>query len=125
MASRKNSKTSKTAHVLTLLSGGIPPEERQEPSPHDQADTQAAAAPVSNAPEPRHLLTPPILEVSRANSEALSSTIHDALENALAEELLAECRLLPQRDFSPQKDLSSRKSLSPLKSLSPWKSLPP
>ncbi len=103
MASKKNSKTSKTAHVLTLLSGGAPSEERPESPPQDQADTQAAPAPVSSAPEPepRRPLTPPILEVSRANSEALSSTIQDALENALAEDLLAEMPSVPAEEPAP------------------------
>jgi len=89
MASKKNSKTSKTAHVLTLLSGGAPTEERPETSAPDQPSAQEAPPPAA-APEPRSPLTPPILEVTRANSEALSATIQDALESALAEELLAE-----------------------------------
>ena len=79
-------RSSKTAHVLSLLSGASAP----EPQAVDQT---ASAAPVSSeAPasppqtEPRHL-SPPILEVARSSNAALSESIRDALQTALEEEL--------------------------------------
>ena len=107
MAGRKNSRTSKTDHVLSLLAPAAPESaqpapakaeparsaEKEESAPAStresarpvpaQERAQSAAAP----PAPvRHTL-PPILEVARANQEALSETIREALEESLAEEL--------------------------------------
>lgn len=95
MAGRKNNRSSKTDHVLSLLSN--PPQD------HAQQETQPAppppAAPVQETPPaeppaappeqlPRETrLSPPILEVARANNEALEETIHSALEDALLEHL--------------------------------------
>ena len=107
MAGRKNTRSSKTDHVLSLLSN--PPQDRaqQEETPKEQPSSPspagvkpaapcaekpaavppeaAAAAPAGGPREPR--LSPPILEVARANNEALEEAIHTALENALLEEL--------------------------------------
>lgn len=107
MAGRKNSRTSKTDHVLSLLAPAAPESaqpapakveparsaEREESTPAPArerarsvpAQERAQSAAASSAPV-RHTL-PPILEVARANQEALSETIREALEESLAEEL--------------------------------------
>ena len=107
MAGRKTSKTSKTDHVLNLLAGTTGQESTGKPSaptvqePHSESEATSPAAPAAGpdslqAPDnpaaavPRHRLTPPILEVARSNNEALSETIHNALEAALEEELAKE-----------------------------------
>ena len=92
----KNSRSSKTAHVLNLLSGGTPevkpdavppPREAPPPAPLEPAppasDMSVPEAPSSAA----RRLSPPILEVARSNNAALSESIHTALESALQEEL--------------------------------------
>lgn len=105
MAGRKGSKTSKTEHVLSLLSGGAPqaaPADAPAPqaAPADSPAAQpAASAPARAAGRP---LAPPILEVARTNNEALSETIHLALEEALLEELAPEEAAPPPDDGSPE-----------------------
>ena len=95
MAPRKGSRSSKTDHVLNLLSHPSTPEPQQpakqaanEKAPEETLPTSApegSAAPHHDAP-PREerRLTPPVLEVARANNEALEETIRGALESALA-----------------------------------------
>ena len=98
----KNSRSSKTAHVLNLLSGGTPevkpdavppPREAPPPAPLEPAppasDMSVPEAPSSAA----RRLSPPILEVARSNNAALSESIHTALESA-AGLLGADCRPL-------------------------------
>ena len=103
MASKKNSKTSKTAHVLTLLSGGAPSEERPESPPQDQADTQAAPAPVSSAPEPepRRPLTPPILEVSRPTPRRCPLRSRTPWKMPWRRICWQKCRLSLRKSLSP------------------------
>lgn len=88
MAGRKNSRSSKTDHVLSLLTDSAPePAAGEAPAP-----SVPETRPVESAPAPaqeRHL-SPPILEVARTNNEALEETIHSALEDALQEELAQE-----------------------------------
>lgn len=92
----KNSRSSKTAHVLNLLSGrhaggkagrGAAPQGSTSPAPLEPAppasDMSVPEAPSSAA----RRLSPPILEVARSNNAALSESIHTALESALQEEL--------------------------------------
>lgn len=94
MAARKNSRTSKTDHVLSLLAGGsqapkaeaaqadAPVQKSQEtPKPQEGQTAKAEAAP---AQERR--VVPPILEVARMDEE-LSETIREALSENLAQEL--------------------------------------
>ena len=110
MAGKKNARSSKTDHVLNLLAhpSSPTPEKPSEPSPvpvpSPAAETapaptpepaaptaQAApAAPVADAPTRETRLAPPILEVARANNEALEEAIHSALEDALLEHLEEE-----------------------------------
>lgn len=103
MAGKKSSRSSKTDHVLSLLSAGT----REEPHPvsgggaEQEAQPQPgpAAVPVQgeepsqgtqlpHAPAIREgeRLVTPILQVARTNNEALSQTIRDALSQALEEE---------------------------------------
>lgn len=97
MAGRKGSRSSKTDHVLNLLSGGTREEETHAAPPPETesapaAEEQPAPVPVPEpAAQPLHRegerLTTPILQVARTNHEALSQTIRDALTQSLEEEL--------------------------------------
>lgn len=111
MAGRKNSRTSKTDHVLSLLAGaGTDREETspapaagEETAPARKAETPQAAS--SGAPE-RHL-APPILEVARLHNETLSETIREALTENLEQELAAqpskpEAEPQPAAESAPQ-----------------------
>ena len=108
MAARKGGRSSKTEHVLNLLSHPTPAEpaqqpQEQKPSPAPAVQespataaapaTPAATAPVAVAreePAPQRHLSPPILEVARTNNEALEETIHTALAAALEAEVPQE-----------------------------------
>ncbi len=103
MASRKskNSKSSKTAHVLNLITT---PEQREaaqrqaeaEAAPEELAPAAAEAAGQTPAPEaaepapapPARPLAPPIIEMARSQDEKIASQIRSALNDELA--LLAE-----------------------------------
>lgn len=95
MAGRKNNRSSKTDHVLSLLSNPPQDHAQQEtqpapPPPAAPVQETSPAEPPAAPPEqlPRETrLSPPILEVARANNEALEETIHSALEDALLEHL--------------------------------------
>lgn len=136
MAAQKKGRSSKTNHVLSLLSGaGVPtepqteekepgekqaaqqPQEQQsekkeaapqkrkrssskpkEPVPQTQEVTEEQEEPAEERPPevvpseaaepaPRRTLTPPIVEVARANNEMLAETIKNALNEALEEEI--------------------------------------
>lgn len=90
MASRKSSRSSKTDHVLSLLAGAAPEQERekQEPEKQEAASRPQAVADPQPAPlRPAEHLSAPILHVARTNNEALSRTIRDALSQALEEDL--------------------------------------
>ena len=83
---KKGSKSNKTAHVLNLLAPNEEKEAATEPLQAETAgETPAGDASAETIPAPRPL-TPPILEVARANDEQISLQIKDALES----ELLAE-----------------------------------
>ena len=99
MATKKNTRSSKTDHVLSLLSNSSAQEPAAEevpaaaeaPSEDSPAAAPAvAAAPATEAPPSApQRLSPPILEVARTNNEALEATIHQALEAALEEDVAA------------------------------------
>lgn len=87
---KKGSKSNKTAHVLNLLAPNGEKEResaevRPEPAGDDEAPAEDTAAEAAPAPAHRPL-TPPILEVARANDEQISLQIKDALESALEAE---------------------------------------
>ncbi|MBM6665131.1 late competence development ComFB family protein [Flavonifractor plautii] len=88
MAGRKGSRSSKTDHVLNLLSGGAREEEARpaaEEQPAGTPPTEPETAPVEHREGERFVA--PILQVARTNNEALSRTIRDALTQSLEEEI--------------------------------------
>ncbi|WP_294548051.1 late competence development ComFB family protein [uncultured Pseudoflavonifractor sp.] len=100
MAGRKGSRSSKTDHVLNLLSGGAKKEEtpaapeqekrvREETAGGQPPQVEQQPAPAEGGLARRNgeRLGPPILQVARTNNEALSQTIRDALTQTLEEEL--------------------------------------
>lgn len=78
--SKKNGKSTKTAHVLNLLTAPGAEAETAAPAEAEDGETAAPAAPA--APRP---LTPPILEVARNDDEQLSGQILQALEEEFPE----------------------------------------
>ena len=87
MAGKKGSRSSKTAHVLNLLSGGEAPEApEQRPAAGTERTEEPQAGPTPPPPPRERPILPPIVEVARTNSEALSETIRSALEKELEEE---------------------------------------
>lgn len=99
MATKKNTRSSKTDHVLSLLSNSSAQEPAAEEvpaaaeAPSEEspaaAPAVAAAAATETPPSAPQRLSPPILEVARTNNEALEATIHQALEAALEEDVAA------------------------------------
>ena len=88
MAGRKGSRSSKTDHVLNLLSGGAREEEARPAAEEQPAGTppvEPETAPVEHREGER--IVAPILQVARTNNEALSRTIRDALTQSLEEEI--------------------------------------
>ena len=84
MAGKKGSRSSKTAHVLNLLSGGEAPEApEQRPAAGTERTEEPQAGPTPPPPPRERPILPPIVEVARTNSEALSETIRSALEKEL------------------------------------------
>lgn len=105
MAGRKGSRSSKTDHVLNLLSGGVKKEEAPAAPEQEKAGSEASVSiekpreeqisvPGERSEPTEGDLTrrgggrlgPPILQVARTNNEALSSTIREALTRTLEEE---------------------------------------
>ena len=83
MATKKGSKSSKTAHVLNVLSSP-----KQEIGPEEEGVDQQIDGeedPVQEA-APSRPVRVPILEVARANDDALSEQIRDLLEQDWMEE---------------------------------------
>ena len=96
MATKKNNRSSKTDHVLSLLSNSSAPEPvaedtRSRVAPTGEpAATAAPASPAAEAPSSSsQRLSPPILEVARTNNEALEEAIHQALQAAFEEDMPA------------------------------------
>ena len=96
MATKKNNRSSKTDHVLSLLSNSSAPEPTTEEvpvvdAPADEAPAAASTpTPTAEAPSGNsQRLSPPILEVARTNNEALEEAIHQALEAAFEEDMPA------------------------------------
>ena len=81
MASNRDSKTSKTAHVMNLLSKN----RSAEPAPAPQAETAAPAAAAQESAAPTAAPIPPIISSITADA-AVSSQIKDALEASLTTE---------------------------------------
>lgn len=117
MAAKKSTRSSKTDHVLSLLSHAG----SQESAPADSAapdsaapeETPAAvsASEAAAAPQPAptvapittsQRLAPPILEVARSNNEALEETIHLALEAALEDAVAPVAEAAPIAEPAPE-----------------------
>ena len=81
-ATKKNTKGSKTAHVLNLLTAPDAPKEGAPAGDEAAASSAGQAAPAASS---RPLL-PPILEVAQSNDDNLAQQIQQALEDELAEE---------------------------------------
>lgn len=115
MAGRKSTRSSKTDHVLSLLSHSSSPETAPADAPAPAqpaetpsvsaaavpaeapaADTPAADVPAAPAASTAQRLSPPILEVARTNNEALEETIHQALEAALEEAITTAAPPVPE-----------------------------
>lgn len=91
MAGKKGGRSSKTAHVLNLLSGGeVPEAPEQRPAAETERTEEAQAGPTPPQQPRERPILPPIVEVARTNSEALSETIRSALEKELEEEQAQE-----------------------------------
>lgn len=89
-ASKKSAKTSKTSHVLNVITGGPP----ADGAPTAEEGEQAAL-PVRD----RHPI-PPILELARENDDAISNQIMNALEEELKESEARETET-PQSAAAP------------------------
>ena len=90
MASKKNDKSTKTAHVLNLLAPS-----HEEPPAAPVEEGQPAPPPAPSRP-----LTPPILEVAKNNDEQLAGQIQSALAEEL-EELEAQAAPPPPPPAPP------------------------
>ena len=93
MAGKKDSKSSKTAHVLNLLSGitSTPDQpQKQLETNSTKPESQALLKNPTVYPSTFQHRESPILQVARSNQEALAETIHQALEQELEQELKEE-----------------------------------
>ena len=117
MAGKKGSRSSKTAHVLNLLSGGEAPEApEQRPAAGTERTEEPQAGPTPPPPPRERPILPPIVEVARTNSEALSETIRSALEKELEEEQAqpaAEPPEEPERPDDPAEPLPPSAPMPP------------
>ena len=124
MAGRRN-RSSKTDHVLNLLSGAggagasnpTPTPQPADPAPpaDERAGIRREPAPASAAapPEGGRRMAAPILEVARASSEALERTIHGALEQALETELAEEPPAPPEQENASEASSAGQEALPP------------
>ena len=120
MAGKKNGRSSKTDHVLSLLAGGgahepqaaVKPEtspatSQQEGSPSEaskppkETQSEPVQTPAAGVPSGQRRVAPPILEVARVNNEALSETIREALTESLNQEL-AQAEPEPAPELLPE-----------------------
>ncbi|MGO5114651.1 late competence development ComFB family protein [Candidatus Avoscillospira sp. LCP25S3_F1] len=114
MATKKSNRSSKTDHVLSLLSNSSAPEPPTEDVPAAEAPSGEppvkVAAPAAEVPTGgAQRLSPPILEVARTNNEALEATIQQALEAALEEDIPAPSApeaMPPQAPIAPTETVS-------------------
>lgn len=81
-SSKKNAKTNKTAHVLNVITGG---REQSDPTEEHSAAPASASASSTSEPAPRPPVAP-VLEIARADDDALSA----AILSALTEEVTGE-----------------------------------
>ncbi|MBM6724659.1 late competence development ComFB family protein [Pseudoflavonifractor phocaeensis] len=131
MAGKKNGRSSKTDHVLSLLAGGgahepqaaakpetSPATSQQEGSPSEaskppkETQSEPVQTPATGIPSGQRRVAPPILEVARVNNEALSETIREALTESLNQELAQaepepEPELLPEPEVEPKPEVEA------------------
>lgn len=112
MAGKKNGRSSKTDHVLSLLAGAGVEREEGVPSageaptvqhPQVSPEREAPHLPQARPAAPGRHLAPPILEVARLHNEALSETIREALTQSLEEELARE-----EPSGEPEKNIAAQ-----------------
>ncbi|WP_297240272.1 late competence development ComFB family protein [uncultured Flavonifractor sp.] len=121
MAGKKNGRSSKTDHVLSLLAGGgaaheapaaakpeTAPASSQQASepleanqPPKETQSEPVQTPATGIPSGQRRVAPPILEVARVNNEALSETIREALTESLNQEL-AQAEPEPAPELLPE-----------------------
>lgn len=124
MAGKKNGRTSKTDHVLSLLTGTSPESAAAAPRPEVRSAPETAPETAPAAPKTtstvRHNL-PPILDVARANQEALSETIREALEESLEAETAAAAPAAqePAPEAEPAAEEAEEKEEVPALTLEP------
>lgn len=141
MAGKKNGRSSKTDHVLSLLAGGgahepqaaakpetSPATSQQESSPSEaskppkETQSEPVQTPATGIPSGQRRVAPPILEVARVNNEALSETIREALTESLNQELAQtepEPELLPEPEPEPEVQLEPEVEAEPAPELLP------
>lgn len=132
MAGKKNGRSSKTDHVLSLLAGGgasheapaaakpetAPASSQQasEPSeasqPPKETRSEPVQTPAAGVPSGQRRVAPPILEVARVNNEALSETIREALTESLNQEL-AQAEPEPEPELLLEPEVEPKLSPEP------------
>ncbi len=91
MPAKRGAKSSKTAHVLNLISSS--PEAEQEQATSTATDENPPAPATETAPSPAPAPakpTVPALEVAKVSNEALSDSISDALGQALEQDIISQ-----------------------------------
>lgn len=131
MAGKKNGRSSKTDHVLSLLAGGgahepqaaakpetSPATSQQEGSPSEaskppkETQSESVQTPATGIPSGQRRVAPPILEVARVNNEALSETIREALTESLNQEL-AQAEPEPEPELLLEPEVEPKLSPEP------------
>ena len=131
MAGKKNGRSSKTDHVLSLLAGGgahepqaaakpetSPATSQQESSPSEaskppkETQSEPVQTPATGIPSGQRRVAPPILEVARVNNEALSETIREALTESLNQEL-AQAEPEPEPELLPEPEVEPKPEVEP------------
>ncbi len=131
MAGKKNGRSSKTDHVLSLLAGGgahepqaaakpetSPATSQQEGSPSEaskppkETQSEPVQTPATGSPSGQRRVAPPILEVARVNNEALSETIREALTESLNQEL-AQAEPEPEPELLPEPEVEPKPEVEP------------
>ena len=131
MAGKKNGRSSKTDHVLSLLAGGgahephaaakpetSPATSQQEISPSEaskppkETQSEPVQTPATGIPSGQRRVAPPILEVALVNNEALSETIREALTESLNQEL-AQAEPEPEPELLPEPEVEPKPEVEP------------
>lgn len=143
MAGKKNGRSSKTDHVLSLLAGGgahepqaaakpetSPATSQQESSPSEaskppkETQSEPVQTPATGIPSGQRRVAPPILEVARVNNEALSETIREALTESLNQEL-AQAEPEPEPELLLEPEVEPKLSPEPKAEPEPGPTLRP